>query len=84
LQHVLFDGHAKLRFGDGIGIVTVNLKDGTTQRLVVAQKRAPGRLLDQTRDGLVAYVMYGSCDPDKYGAVRGGDPQFVCFARVPQ
>ena len=85
LQHVLFDGHAKLRFGDSIGIVTVNLKGGTTQRLVVAQKRAPGRLFDQAQGGsLIAYIMYGSCDPDKYGAVRGGDPQFVCFVRNPQ
>ncbi|MGA7712725.1 MAG: hypothetical protein WCA81_12540 [Rhizomicrobium sp.] len=85
LQHVLFDGHAKLRFGDSGGIVTVDLNGGATQKLIVAQKRAPGRLLDQTQDGsLIAYIMYGSCDPDKYGAVRGGDPQFVCFARVPQ
>lgn len=82
-EHVLFDGHAKLRFGDGGGIVTVDLNGGTSQRLVVAHKRGPGRLLDQTRGGLVAYVMYGSCDPDKYGAVRGGDPQFVCFVKEP-
>ena len=82
-EHVLFDGHAKLRFGDGSGIVTLNLTSGTRQRLVVAQKRGPGRLLDQTHGGLVSYIMYGSCDPDEYGAVRGGDPQFVCFVKVP-
>jgi hypothetical protein len=85
LQHVLFDGHAKLRFGDSSGIVTVDLNSGSSQRLIVAQKRAPGRLLDQTQGGsLIAYVMYGSCDPDRYGPVRGGDPEFVCFARVVQ
>ncbi|MDE2135425.1 MAG: hypothetical protein KGM97_06145 [Alphaproteobacteria bacterium] len=82
-EHVLFDGRAKLRFGDDSGIVTVDLNGGTSRRLVVAHKRGPGRLLDQTRGGLVAYVMYGSCDPDKYGAVRGGDPQFVCFVKEP-
>jgi hypothetical protein len=82
-EHVLFDGRAKLRFADGTGIVTVDLNNGTSQRLVVAQKRGPGRLLDQTRGGLVAYLMYGSCDPNKYGAVRGGDPQFVCFVKEP-
>jgi len=84
LEHVLFDGHAKLRFGDSSGIVTLDLNSGTSQRLIVAQKRALGRLLDQTQGGsLVAYIMYGSCDPIKYGAVRGGDPQFICFVRVP-
>ena len=82
-EHVLFDGHTMLRFGDGSGIVTLDLTSGTRQRLVVAQKRGPGRLLDQMHSGLVAYIMVGSCDPDKYGAVRGGDPQFVCFVKEP-
>ena len=49
LQHVLFDGHAKLRFADGTGIVTVDLNSGATQKAITAQKRAPGRLLDQTQ-----------------------------------
>jgi uncharacterized protein len=83
-EHLLFDGHSIVRFTDASGIVTDDLVRGTSTRLVVAAKRAPGRLLDQSRDGrLIAYVGYGSCAPNAYGAVRGGDEEFVCFVRTP-
>ncbi len=44
LQHVLFDGHAKLRFGDSAGIMTVDLDSGTRPKVRRGAKACAGTL----------------------------------------
>lgn len=83
LERFLFDGHARLRFPAGQGIVSLDLTNGTSQSFILARDRGLTRLLDETRDGrMIAYSMPGSCDPLKYGPARGGDTQFICFAKL--
>jgi hypothetical protein len=83
LEHFLFDGHALLRYPAGEGIVSLDLRNGTSQSLVLAHGRVLTRLLDETQDGRwMAYSMPGSCDPLNYGPTPGGDTQFICFAKV--
>ncbi len=84
LENFFYDGHDQIRFVGEDGITTVNLTNGAAQTAIMARGRTPSRLLDVMRGGhLIAYSMPGSCDPDKYGAVRGGDVQYICFARLP-